>query len=99
MGLVGTRVVDRPAQDANRPKVLAVGLVWASSYPNTEAWPVLSGFGLIFGLHLVHLRLNLCFDIFCDFLSGQSVLATCILGQKHILHFSKGEVWFRGSFE
>ena len=27
-----------------------------------------------------------CFDIFCDFMSSQSVLATCILAQKHILH-------------
>ena len=34
-------------------------------------------------------------DIFCDFMSGQSVLATCILAQKHNLHFLRGKVWFR----
>ena len=44
------------------------------------------------------LSLNRCSDNFCDFMSGQSVLATCILAQKHILHISKGEVWFRGLF-
>ena len=32
---------------------------------------------------------------FCDFMWGQSVLATCILAQKHNLHFLEGEVWFR----
>ena len=31
---------------------------------------------------LGHLSLNRCSDIFCNFLSGQSVLATCILAQK-----------------
>jgi len=44
---------------------------------------------------LGHLSLNRCSDIFCDFISGQSVFATYILAQKHILHISKGEVWFR----
>ena len=87
MGLVG-----RPAQGG-------VGLVWALSCPNTEAWPVLDGFALVLGLHLVKLSLNLCSSIFCDFLSGQSVLATCILAQKHVLHISKGKVWFRNLFE
>ena len=36
---------------------------------------------------LVHLSLNLCSDIFYDFMTGQSVLATYILAQKHNLHF------------
>jgi len=41
------------------------------------------------------MSLNRRFDIFSDFMSGQSVLATCILAQKHKLHFLEGEVWFR----
>ena len=48
---------------------------------------------------LVHLSLNLCSDIFCDFLPGQSVLATCILVQKQVLHISKSKVWFMDLFE
>jgi len=40
------------------------------------------------------MSLNRRFDIFCDFMSGQNVLATCILAQKHNLHFLEGEVWF-----
>ena len=50
---------------------------------------------LVLRLHLVHLSLNRRSDIFCDFMSGQSVLVTCILAQKHNLHFLEGEVWFR----
>ena len=93
------QVVGRPPSGANRPQLSSGGLVWASPCPTTEEWPVLSRFGLVLGLHLVELSLNLCYDIFCDFLSGQSVLATCILAQKHILHISQGEVWFRDLFE
>ena len=63
------------------------GLSWACL--------VLTGFGLVLGLHLVQMSLNRRSDIFCDFMSGQSVLATCILAQKHNLHFLEGEVWFR----
>ena len=44
---------------------------------------------------LVHLSLNRHSDNFCDFMSGQSVLATCILAQKYNLHFLVGEVCFR----
>ena len=44
---------------------------------------------------LVHLSLNFCSDIICDFMSSQSILATCILAQKHSLYFLEGEVWFR----
>ena len=90
----------RPAtQWRQQPQLSSAGLVWASSCPIIVAWPILSGFASVLGLHLVELSLNLRFDIFCDFLSGQSVLATCILAQKYILHFSKGEVRFRGLFE
>ena len=63
------------------------------------SWPVLIGFDLVLGLHLVHLSLNPRSDIFCDFLSGQSVLVTCILAQKHILHILEGKVWFRNFIE
>ena len=38
------------------------------------------------------MSLNQCSDNFCDFMSGQSVLATYILAQKHNLHFLEGEV-------
>ena len=73
---------------------------WRQPPPTTGGWAVL---GLLLSDHqglpcldlirsgswatLVHLSLNLCSDIFCDFMSGQSVLATCILAQKHNLHF------------
>ena len=70
-------------------------LSWASSCLNAGACLVLTAFGLVLGLHLVHLSLNRRSDIFCDFMLGQSVLATCILAQKHNLHFLEGEVWFR----
>ena len=92
MGLVG-----RPGWSADRPMVPTVG-----------SWAVL---GLLLSDHrgvpsldlitcgswatLVHLSLNLCSDIFCDFMSGQSGLSSCILAQKHNLHFLEGEVWFR----
>jgi len=48
---------------------------------------------------LVQLSLNRCSDIFYDFLSGQSVLVTCILAQKHILHILEGKVWFMNFIE
>ena len=74
MGLVG-----RPALAANRPQPLGVGLVWASSCPKVEARPTPAGFASVLGLQLVHLSLNLYSDIFCDFVSGPSVLVTCKL--------------------
>ena len=74
-------------------------LSWASLSDPRWGWPVLTSFGLVLGLHLVHLSLNRRSDIFCDFMSGQSVLATCILAPKYNLHFLKGKVWFRGFIE
>ena len=74
-------------------------LSWASLSGPHWGWPVLTSFGLVLGLHLVHLSLNHRYDIFYDFMSGQSVLVTCILGQKHNLHFLKGKVWFRDFIE
>ena len=74
MGLGG-----RPVLAANRPQLLGVGLVLVSPCPKVEARPSLAGFASVLGLHLVHLSLNRYFDIFCDFVLGQSVLVTCIL--------------------
>ena len=80
------------------PPASAGGLSWASPCLNVEVEPILSRIAVILGLHLVRLSLNQCSDNFYDFMSGQSVLATCILAQKHILHFLEGEVWFRDLF-
>ena len=44
-------------------------------------------------------ELNRYSDIFCDFLLGQSVLATYILAQKHNLHILEGKVLFRDFIE
>jgi len=71
------------------------GLVLVSPCPRVEARPAPAGFASVLGLHLVHLSLNRYSDIFCDFVSGQSVLVTCILAWKHNLHILKGKVWFR----
>ena len=86
----------RPAcQWRQPPPTSSGGPVWASSGLNAGVRLVLSGFGVVLRLHLVQLSLNRRSDIFCDFMSGQSVLATCILSQKYNLHFLEGEVWFR----
>ena len=90
----------RPGRSVGLPRAPTTptsshGLSWASSCLNAGACLVLTEFGLVLGLHLVHLSLNCRSDIFCDFISGQSVLATCILAPKHNLHFLKGKVWFR----
>ena len=90
-----TRVIGRPAGGAHRPQLPGVGLVWAWPCLNTGPFLVLTGFEMVLGLHLVHLSLNRRSDIFYDFKSGQSVLATCILAQKYNLQFLEGEVWFR----
>ena len=80
----------RPAcQWCQPPPTSSGGPVWASSGLNARVRLVLSGFGVVLRLHLVQLSLNRRFDIFCDFISGQSVLATCILAQKHKLAFSR----------
>ena len=99
MGRSATRLVGRPASGANRPQLLGVGLVWAWPGLNTEVELVLSGLVSVLGVHLVHLSLNRYSDILCIFLLGQSVLATCILAQKHNLHILEGIVWFRDFIE
>ena len=80
------------------PPASSNGLSWASSCLNAGTCLVLTNFGVVLGLHLVQLSLNHRSDIFYDFMSGQSVLATCILAQKHILHFLEDEVSFRDLF-
>ena len=86
--------VGRPASGANCPQLLGIGLVWAWPGLNTEVELVLIDLASVLGLHLVHLSLNRYSDIFCVFLLGQSVLATCILAQKHNLHILEGKVLF-----
>ena len=83
----------RPAHGSNRPQLLRVGLVWVSSCPKVVARPVLTGFALVLGLHVIHLSLILHSDIFCDFLSGQSVLAPCEIGSKSPAHILKHHLW------
>ena len=99
MGL-GGRPISRPACPGRQPPPTAgVGLVWASLSDPHWGWPVLTYFSSVLGLHLVHLSLNRYSDIFCDFLLGQSVLATYILAQKHNLHILEGKVLFREFIE
>ena len=71
------------------------GLSWASLSGPCWSWSVLACLSWVLEPLLVHMSLNLCSDNFYDFMLGQSVLATCILAQKHNLHFLKGKVWFR----
>jgi len=71
--------VGRQPKAANRPQLPPYGLVCVSSCPKVSAQPVLAGFALVLGLHLVQLSLNRCSNISYDFVLGQSVLATCIL--------------------
>ena len=59
----------------------------------------MSDLASVLGLHLVDLILNRYSDIFCNFMSGQSVLATYILAQKHNLHILEGKVLFREFIE
>ena len=46
------------------------GLSWAALSGPRWCWPVLSGFGVVLGLHLVQMSLNRYSDIVCDFMSG-----------------------------
>ena len=82
------------AQERQLPPTLSSRLSWALSDPRWS-WSILTCLNWVLEPHLVHLSLNRCSDIFCDFMSFQSVLATCILAQKHILHILKSKVWFR----
>ena len=86
----------RPAcQWCQPPPASSSRLSWASLYDPCWSRSVLACLSWALEPLLVHLSLNRCSDNFYDFISGQSVLATCILAQKHNLHFLEGEVWFR----
>ena len=54
-------------------------LSWAFLSGPRWSWPVLACLNWVLASLLVHLSLNRCSDNFCDFMSGQSVLVTCIL--------------------
>ena len=88
--------VGRSACPGHQPPPTSSGRLSCTSLSDLRwGWPDLTSFGLVLGLHLIHLSLNHRSDIFCDFMSGQSVLATCILAPKYNLHFLKDKVWFR----
>ena len=93
-GLAADQVGRSACPGRQPPPTSWSGLVLVSPYPKVEARAAPAGFASVLGLHFVHLNLNRYSDIFCDFVSGQSVLVTCILALKHNLHFLKGEVWF-----
>jgi hypothetical protein len=85
--------VGRSTYPGHQPHPTSSGSVsWASLFDPHWGWHVLTSFGLVLGLHLVHLSLNHRSDIFCDFMLGQSVLATYILAPKYNLYFLKGKV-------
>ena len=76
--LVG-RPVGRSACPGHQPPPTSSGrLSWASLSDPRWGWPVLTCLNWVLASLLVHLSLNRCSDIFYDFMSGQSVLATCI---------------------
>jgi len=86
-----TGLVGRPGWSADGPRAPTTPsfiqeTILLSSCPSSGVWLVLSQSGVVFGLHLVRLSLNQHSDIFCDLILGHSVLATCILAQKYILH-------------
>ena len=69
-------------------------LSWASLSGPCWVWLVLACLNWVLASLLVHLSLNWHSYIFYDFMSGQSVLVTCILAPNHNLHFLEGKVWF-----
>src|SRR6185503_7871514 len=71
--------IGRSACPGHQPPPTSSGrLSWASlSHPHW-GWPVLTCLYWVLTSLLVHLSLNRCSDNFCDFMSGQSVLVTCI---------------------
>src|SRR6185295_941836 len=81
--------------DIQQLLALSSRLSWASLSGPRWSWPVLACLNWVLASLLVHPSLNRCSDNFCDFMSGQSVLVTCILALKCNLHFLKDRVWFR----
>ena len=95
MGQVG-RPVGRSTCQVSQPTLASSNrLSWASLSGPRWSWPVLACLNWVLASLLVHLSLNRCSNNFCDFMSGQSVLATCKLARKHNLHSLIGKVWFR----
>ena len=72
--------VGRSAYPDHQPTPTSTcGLSWASLSGPRWGWPVLICLNWVPASLLVHLSLNRCSDNFCDFMSGQNVLVTCIL--------------------
>ena len=72
--------VGRSACPGHQPPPTSSGrLSWASLSDPRWGWPVLTCLNWVLASLLVHLSLNRCSDNFYDFMSGQSVLVTCIL--------------------
>ena len=99
MGQVGRPVGPSTCQVRQPTPASSSRLSWASLSGPLWSWPILACLNLVLASLLVHLSLNWCSDNFCDFMSGQRLLVTCILAQKHNLHFLKGKVWFRDFIE
>ena len=79
-----TRQVSRPGWSAGLPVAPTAPIFFQQAVLGLLVWSMLV---------LACLDLSkLGFDNFCDFMSGQSVLVTCILAQKHNLHFLEGKV-------
>ena len=85
-------LVGRSACPGHQPPPTSSGrLSWALLSDPRWGWHVLTYLNWVLASLLVHLRLNRCSDNFYDFMSGQSVLVTCILALKRSLHFLKGK--------
>ena len=98
MGQV-SRPVGRSTYQVGQPTPASSSrLSWAFLSDPRWSWPVLACLNWVLASFLLHLSLNRCSDNFCDFMSGQSVLVTCILALKHNLHILKGKVWFSDLF-
>jgi len=95
MGQVG-RPIGRSTCQVGQPTPASSSRLSRASLSGPQwSLPVLACLNRVLASLLVHLRLNRCFDNFCNFMSGQSVLVTCILAPKYNLHFLKGKMWFR----
>ena len=97
------------AHGPGRSTIGSAGLPWPPTVPNR--W----GLGLSGSPCLIHIGVGLSWLVLLRFLGyfgpfepksvlwyflwGQSVLVTCILAQKHILHILEGKVWFRNFIE
>ena len=99
MGQVGRPVGRSTCQVGQLTPASSSRLSWASLSGPQWPWAVLTCLNWVLASLLVHLSLNRCSNNFCAFMSGQSVLVTCILALKCNLHFLKDKVWFRDFIE